>query len=59
MIPLVAVIVWLGVYPQPVLDTTAPLVNSILEGRTEQAVTPAPESDDTTISYKEVTHEQD
>ena len=59
MIPLVAVIVWLGVYPQPVLDTTAPLVNSILEGRIEQAVNPAPESDDTSISYKEVTHEQD
>ncbi len=30
MVPLVVVILWLGVYPQPVLDTTAPLVKSML-----------------------------
>ena len=56
MIPLVVIIIWLGVYPQPVLDTTAPLVNRVLEGKTEQAVNDA-ELHDETFSLKELIHE--
>ncbi len=37
MVPLVVVILWLGVYPQPVLDTTAPLVDRILEKTNTQS----------------------
>ena len=56
MIPLVMIIIWLGVYPQPVLDTTAPLVNRVLEGKTEQAVNDAGLHDET-FSLKELIHE--
>ena len=56
MIPLVVIIIWLGVYPQPVLDTTAPLVNRVLEGKTEQAVNDAGLHDET-FSLKELIHE--
>jgi NADH-quinone oxidoreductase subunit M len=35
LIPLVVVIVWLGFFPQPVLDTTRPLVKNLLEYTTE------------------------
>jgi NADH-quinone oxidoreductase subunit M len=31
MVPLVAIIVWLGVFPQPVLDTSRPIVESVLQ----------------------------
>jgi NADH-quinone oxidoreductase subunit M len=37
MVPLVLVIVWLGVFPQPVLDTTERLVNTMLQDKTSQA----------------------
>lgn len=57
MIPLVAIIIWLGLYPQPVLDTSAPLVRKVLEGKMEQTASPPSHSDDTTISFKKVTHE--
>lgn len=35
MVPLVVVILWLGVYPQPVLDTTAPLVKTVSTGQAQ------------------------
>lgn len=37
MLPLVGAIIWLGVYPQPVLNTTGPLVNTVLENKIIQA----------------------
>ena len=37
MVPLIAVILWLGLYPKPVLDATAPLVNDLLEGKKVRA----------------------
>lgn len=37
MVPLVVIIVWLGLFPQPVLDTSAPLVNAILDRSMEKA----------------------
>ena len=42
MVPLVVAIIWLGVYPQPVLNTTAPLVRNLLEGNIRQAESPPP-----------------
>lgn len=33
MVPLVIIIVWLGVFPQPVLDTSRPLVESVLDNK--------------------------
>jgi len=42
MVPLVVVIIWLGVYPQPVLNTTAPLVDTLLNGNIRQAASPPP-----------------
>lgn len=37
MVPLAAIIIWLGVFPQPVLDTTSPVVQSVLEKKAQQA----------------------
>lgn len=37
MVPLVVIIVWLGLFPQPVLDTTAPLVKSVLQGSIDKS----------------------
>jgi NADH-quinone oxidoreductase subunit M len=37
MVPLVVAIVWLGVFPQPVLNTTEPLVKNILENQSLEA----------------------
>ena len=37
MVPLALIIIWLGVYPQPVLDTTSPLVETVLENKAQQA----------------------
>lgn len=37
MVPLVAIIIWLGVFPQPVLDTSRPLVESVLQNEMIQA----------------------
>ena len=55
MIPLVTVIIWLGLYPQPVLDTSAPLVQHVLQMKTEKTASgPAQE---TMTSFKEVAHE--
>jgi NADH-quinone oxidoreductase subunit M len=34
MVPLVAIIVWLGVFPQPVLDTSRPIIESVLNNET-------------------------
>lgn len=36
MVPLVAIIVWLGVFPQPVLNTSEPLVRSLLQNESIQ-----------------------
>ena len=40
MVPLVILIIWLGIFPQPVLDTSAPLVNSLLENTKREAQAP-------------------
>jgi NADH-quinone oxidoreductase subunit M len=37
MVPLVIAIIWLGVFPQPVLDTTGPLVKTILDSKEFEA----------------------
>ncbi len=42
LIPLVVIIIGLGVYPQPVLDTTGPLVHTVLKNNIIQAKTEAP-----------------
>lgn len=42
MVPLVAVIIWLGVFPQPVLNTTGALVDSMLENKVSDARTHSP-----------------
>lgn len=39
MIPLVVIIIWLGIFPQPVLDTTGPMVNAVLKNNIIQAKT--------------------
>lgn len=57
MIPLVVIIIWLGLYPQPVLDTTAPLVQRVLDEKNAQTTSQPGQSDGRTISLKEVTHE--
>ena len=58
MVPLAVIIIWLGVFPQPVLDTTAPIVNKVLENRSEQAqVAPATETTDKTAILKGGLHE--
>jgi NADH-quinone oxidoreductase subunit M len=44
MVPLVVVIIWLGVYPEPVLKTTAPLVKNLLEGNVRQSDSESPPS---------------
>lgn len=59
MVPLAVIIIWLGVFPQPVLDTSAPIVNSVLENRTDQAqIMPTDtETKDKTASLKGGLHE--
>lgn len=59
MVPLVVVIIWMGVYPQPVLNTTAPLVNSLLGGNVIQAKTLriAPLPDKEILTLKGGAHE--
>ena len=39
MVPLVVIIIWLGVFPQPVLDTSRPIVRSVLKNEMIQAET--------------------
>ena len=57
MIPLVVIIIWLGVFPQPVLDTSAPLIHRILENKNTQAKALAPVEE--ILSLKGTPHEQD
>jgi NADH-quinone oxidoreductase subunit M len=58
MVPLVIVIIWLGVFPQTVLDTSAPLVNRVLEIKSGQVTRPlSPSSDEQTFSQKGGPHE--
>lgn len=59
MVPLAVIIIWLGVFPQPVLDTSAPIVNSVLRNRTERAqIAPTDtETTDRTASLKGGLHE--
>lgn len=59
MVPLVVLIIGLGVYPQPVLDTTAPLVHELLEGNSTRAFEeiPSPEPDEQSLTLKGGEHE--
>ncbi|MEX2231458.1 MAG: NADH-quinone oxidoreductase subunit M [Cyclobacteriaceae bacterium] len=59
MVPLVAIIIWLGVFPQPVLNTTGPLVNTLLENRSIQAKNQPPPilPDEESLSSKGRPHE--
>lgn len=59
MVPLVVVIIWLGVYPQPVLNTTAPLVHNLLEENATRAFEkhPAAEPDEKILTLKGGEHE--
>jgi NADH-quinone oxidoreductase subunit M len=58
MVPLVVAIIWLGVYPQPLLNTTAPLVKNLLEGNVLQSDTPRPPSpQEETLTLKGGKHE--
>jgi NADH-quinone oxidoreductase subunit M len=59
MVPLVLVIIWLGVYPQPVLNTTAPLVHTLLENNIIQTKDQPPWTapGDQTLSSKGGHHE--
>lgn len=60
MVPLVVIIIWLGVFPQPVLDTSAPLVNSVLKVNTEvRHVGPDAAHNQETVSLKGSYHESD
>lgn len=56
MIPLVAVIVWLGVFPQPVLNTSATLVTTVLQNKMSEAP-PAPTQNEERLISKEGLHE--
>jgi len=58
MVPMVVVIIWLGVFPQPVLNTSEPLVNSVLQVRTTTG-TPHTMSKHETATLKEEYHEPD
>lgn len=59
MVPLVVLILWLGVYPQPMLNTTAPLVHALLEGEVTRAFdkTLIPEPDEQVLTLKGGEHE--
>ncbi len=57
MIPLVVVIIWLGFYPQPVLDTSGPLVKRVLENREVRAAQYDTEKQDANLTFKGGTHE--
>jgi NADH-quinone oxidoreductase subunit M len=57
LIPLVIVIIWLGFYPQPVLDTSGPLVQRILENTNAKAVKSESEKTDINLTLKGGTHE--
>lgn len=56
MVPLVVVIVWLGVFPQPVLNTTGKLVTTVLENKVSQGPPPSTNNDPMLIS-KDGLHE--
>jgi NADH-quinone oxidoreductase subunit M len=57
MLPLVGAIIWLGVYPQPVLNTTGPLINTILENKIIQAKAQPPWFGAQPLSSKGGSHE--
>jgi len=40
-VPMVAMILWLGLYPQPVLDTARPAINAQLQAYKTNEKTPA------------------
>ncbi len=56
MVPLVVVIVWLGVFPQPVLNTTGKLVTTVLENKVSQGPPPSTKNEPMLIS-KDGLHE--
>jgi NADH-quinone oxidoreductase subunit M len=56
MVPLVVVIVWLGVFPQPVLNTTGKLVTTVLEDKVSQGPPPSTKNEPMLIS-KDGLHE--
>jgi NADH-quinone oxidoreductase subunit M len=59
MVPLVVVIIWLGVFPQPVLNTSRPLVNAVLENKMKEAKVNDPwfRPKEETLTSKGGTHE--
>ena len=60
MVPLVVIIVWLGIFPQSVLNTSAPLVNDVLNNKIIQATTTLPQwplPDTESLSSKGGPHE--
>ncbi len=59
MVPLVAIIIWLGVFPQPVLNTTGKLVNTLLENKISDARTLSPwlQKNEESLSSKGGSHE--
>lgn len=56
LIPLVLVIVWLGVFPQPVLNTTGKLVTTVLENKMSQGPA-ASKQNEGWLTSKEGLHE--
>ena len=59
MVPLVVIIIWLGVFPQPVLNTSRPIVNAVLKNNAIQSQTAKHwwRQDKETLSSKGGTHE--
>jgi NADH-quinone oxidoreductase subunit M len=58
MIPLVIVILWLGVFPQPILNTSAPVVDNVLH-ETKEARAVEGTADHYNVSLKGGNHEPD
>lgn len=58
-VPLVVVILWLGVFPQPVLDTTEPIVNEVLGVNPEARLPGTPDINQETAITKGGYHEPD
>ena len=57
MIPLVIIIIWLGIYPQAVLNTSGPLVDRVLENTPAQEASHSVDRDKEIVSLKEHSHE--
>jgi hypothetical protein len=61
MVPLVIVIIWLGLYPQPVIDTVDPALENIQESvpvkeeNVKEAVRPGDRSEDAIVGNRRYT----